>query len=99
MGLFCQGKRRLKGDIIALFKYLKDDCSESGVGLYSVVTGDRMRGNGFMLHQGSFKLDIRKNFFTTSVVKHWNRLPKEVLESLSLNVSKNQMEVVLGDMI
>ena len=57
------------------------------------------KGNGLNLHQGRFRLDIRKNLFSEGVLRHLSRLPWEVGESPSLEVVKNRGDVALRDVV
>ncbi|GAB0177623.1 hypothetical protein GRJ2_000227600 [Grus japonensis] len=99
LGLFSLEKRRLRGDLISTYKCLKAGRQEDGARLFSMVPSDRTKGNGHKLEHRKFQLNMRKNFFTLRVTEHWDRLPREVVESPSLEIFKTHLDAILCNLL
>ena len=99
LGLFSLEKRKLQGDLIAAFQYLKGAYGQKGEWLFMRVDSDRTRGNGFKLGEGRFRLDIKKKFFHAEGGDKLNRLPKEVVDAPSLEAFMARLAVALGSLV
>jgi len=92
-------KRRQNGDLIFLYSFLKRGSGEEGTDLFFLASSDWLCGYCSKLHQVRFRLQIRKHFFTKRVVKHWNRLPREVVDASGLSVFKKHLDNTLNNTI
>ena len=94
-----QEKRRLWGDLIAAFQYLKGGYKKEAERLFSRVCCDKTKGNGFKVKEGRFRLKIRKTFFIVKIVRHWHRLPREVADYPSLETFKVRLDRALRNLM
>ena len=58
-----------------------------------------MKGNGFILEESRFRLDIRNKFFTERVVRHWNKLPSKVVDASSLEAFKARLDGAVSNLV
>jgi len=78
---------------------LKGAWSEVGIGLFSQVNSHRSRGNGLKLCHRRFRLGIRKILFSGRAVMQWHRLHREAVQSPSLEVFQNRVDMALRDVV
>ena len=98
LGSFSLEKRKLQGDLIAAFQYLKGAYKQEGNQLFERVDNSRMRGNGFKLKEGRFRLDVKGKFFTESG-EVLEQLPREAVDAPSLEVFKARLDGALGSLV
>lgn len=97
MDLFSVGKRRLRGDLVNAYKYLKGGCQDHGAGLALMEPSNRTRSRGCKLQHRKLPLKVRKNFFLVRVTVL--ELSRELVESPSQEFLKTHLDVILGNML
>uniref|UniRef100_A0A803KG92 Reverse transcriptase domain-containing protein n=1 Tax=Xenopus tropicalis TaxID=8364 RepID=A0A803KG92_XENTR len=95
LGLFSLEKRRLRGDMITLYKYIRGDYRQMGDVLFSHKNNQHTRGHPFRLEERSFHLKQRRWFFTVRAVRLWNALPSDVVMADSVNAFKRGLDEFL----
>uniref|UniRef100_A0A8D2L497 Reverse transcriptase domain-containing protein n=1 Tax=Varanus komodoensis TaxID=61221 RepID=A0A8D2L497_VARKO len=98
LGLFRLERRRLRGDMLATYRYVRGCHTEVGRDLFSPAEEGRMRSNGAKLREPRFHLDARKHFLTFRTPRVWNGLPQEVVEAPSVRVFKDRLDMHMVSM-
>ncbi|PKU44213.1 hypothetical protein llap_5473 [Limosa lapponica baueri] len=97
--LFSLEKRRLRRDLLVVFQYLKGLYKKNVDRPLIRTCCNRTRRNSFKLKEGRFRLNIRKKFFMMKVAKHWNGLPREVVDAPFLETFKVRLDGALKNLI
>ena len=96
LNVFFLEKRRIRGDMINMYKYIRGPYSKLGVELFTLRSTQKTRGHSLRLVEKRFHLQIWKGFFTVRAVKMWNRLPPEVVLACSVECFKKGLDSFLN---
>ena len=92
LGMCSLEQRKARGDMIAVFNYVKGNHIEEGGNLFTAALETRTRSNGFKLRERRFHFNSRKDFLTMRAVHRWTKLPRWVVESPSLEVFRRRLD-------
>jgi len=99
LGLFSLQRSRHQEHTIVALLYLKGAYKKVREGLFTRAWSDTTRGNGINVKEGRFRFDIRDKFFTMRVVRHWNRLPRGLVDAPSLGVFKAKLDGASSNLV
>ncbi|XP_059576183.1 uncharacterized protein LOC132247417 [Alligator mississippiensis] len=99
LNLFSLHKRRLRGDLVTVYKLTRGDQKSLRETLFPLAPPRITRNNGHKLLESRFRLDIRKNYFTVRANRIWNQLPREVVLAPTLVVFKKRLDAYLAGVI
>lgn len=97
LNLMSLAYRRIRGDIIQLFKIMKNVGHDRDVTDFESLMlndDDRTRGHSLKLKKFRPRLDIRKYSFTYRVIDIWNGLPQKVIDCKTVESFKNQIDIL-----
>ncbi|KAG6933171.1 hypothetical protein G0U57_019969 [Chelydra serpentina] len=92
LGLFSLEKRRLRGDIIEVYKIMSGVEEVNKEKLFTCSHNRRTRGHPMKLMGSRFKTNKRKFFFTQRTVNLWNSLPEEVVKARTITGFKRELD-------
>lgn len=96
--LFSLDKRRLRGDLITIYKYLKYRSQTNGTRLFSLVCSDRTRGYRYKLEHRKIHTNTKKKPSTVWVTEYWSRLSRDIVE-FPLEIFKSSLETFLCNLL
>ena len=97
LNLFSLEKRRMRGDLIQVYKYLNKLSNVDHSKLFELQTNPRTRNNGYPIQSRRCNTDIGRSFFSNRIIRHWNELPAEVVTARTIDTFKNRLDRYFTD--